>query len=132
MDPKWFAGRLRELREQAGLTQKQLGTKAGLSERAIAQWERGVREPGWSNILALCQALDVECTTFTQQPASRPSPGAGRPRKATAEDAQAEAETPQLQPPDPSDKTAADRLGLKGQQREAFIRGRREFRSGQL
>jgi transcriptional regulator with XRE-family HTH domain len=89
-----FPGRLRELREQAGLTQKQLGQQAGMSERAIAQWERGIREPGWSNIIALAKALGVTCEAFTVEPSTQlPPPRPGRPRKATAEaDDQAGAE----------------------------------------
>ena len=40
MNADWFAGRLRELREQAGLTQQQLGQKAGLSQAGIADLEQ--------------------------------------------------------------------------------------------
>jgi transcriptional regulator with XRE-family HTH domain len=81
MRAEWFAGRLKELREQAGLTQRQLGEQAGVSERAVAQWERGVREPVWSNVIALCQALGVSCEAFTQEPAPREGAGPGRPPK---------------------------------------------------
>ena len=43
MEAEWFAGRLRELREERGLTQRQLADRAGVSLRAIAQWEQVAR-----------------------------------------------------------------------------------------
>jgi transcriptional regulator with XRE-family HTH domain len=80
----WFAGRLRELREAAGWTQEQLAERAGVKREAVARWEAGKREPGWSNVLALAAALGVDCTAFTQAPADRPSARPGRPRKEPA------------------------------------------------
>ena len=51
-NPDWFAGRLRELREQAGVTQQQLAERAGLTREGIAQLEVGRRnrpgKPFWS------------------------------------------------------------------------------------
>jgi transcriptional regulator with XRE-family HTH domain len=88
-EAKWFAGRLRELREDAGLTQEQLAERAGVKRDAVARWERGVREPSWSSILALADALGVDCRAFQEEPRSVPEPKRGRPRKepeATAED----------------------------------------------
>ena len=82
MDLEAFGGRLKELREQAGLTQQQLADRAGLSLRGVSQWERGVREPGWGSVLALADALGVNCLAFQQAPAPRPEAGPGRPRKA--------------------------------------------------
>jgi transcriptional regulator with XRE-family HTH domain len=79
-NPKWFPGRLRELRELAGLTQKQLADRAGVKRDAVARWESGRREPAWSSILALCTALGVSCEAFTEQPAERPAVAPGRPR----------------------------------------------------
>jgi hypothetical protein len=45
----------------------------------------GEREPGWFNVLALAEAVGVDCTAFTQEPAARPPSGPGRPRKAPEE-----------------------------------------------
>jgi transcriptional regulator with XRE-family HTH domain len=80
MDASRFAGRLRELREGAGLTQKALGDQAGLSMRAVAQWERAVREPSWSSVIAMCKALGVTPNDFLEAPARRKRPGPGRPK----------------------------------------------------
>jgi DNA-binding XRE family transcriptional regulator len=81
----WFAGRLRELREAAGWTQEQLAERVGVKREAIARWEAGKREPGWSNVLALCEALACSCEAFTRPPAGRPPAGPGRPKKEPAE-----------------------------------------------
>lgn len=85
MNSEWLGARVRELREQAGLTQSQLGEKMGVQRLAVARWESGDREPGWSTILELCRVFSVDCTAFTQEPAERESTGPGRPRKAEAE-----------------------------------------------
>jgi transcriptional regulator with XRE-family HTH domain len=77
----WMGGRLRELREQKGLTQSQLAELVGVKRDAVARWEADVREPGWSNAVALAQALGVDCTAFLQAPAERPETGRGRPPK---------------------------------------------------
>src|SRR5262245_50609758 len=80
--PEHFGQRLKELREQTGLTQQGLAEKAGLSQRAVSHWEQGLREPSWSMVLALCSALGVDCTTFTVVPAGKPGPRLrGRPPK---------------------------------------------------
>jgi transcriptional regulator with XRE-family HTH domain len=82
----WFAGRLRELREAAGLTQEQLAERVGVKREAIARWEANRREPGWSNVVALARALGVNCLAFLQEPAAAPAPIKGRPRKGPTED----------------------------------------------
>ena len=85
-DPKklQLGGRIRELRDAAGLSREQLAAAAGVSVRAVVQWELGEREPGWFNMLALAEALRVDCAAFIQAPADRPTVGPGRPRKAPA------------------------------------------------
>ncbi len=85
MKPEWFAGRLRELREAAGLTQQQLADAAGLKLAGVRNLEQGRTYPEWPSVLALCQALGVGCDAFTTEPARQPPPGRGRPPKATAE-----------------------------------------------
>ena len=80
----WIGGRLRELREQKGLTQSQLAELVGVKRDAVARWEADVREPGWSNVVALAQALGVDCTAFLQAPAEKLTPKRGRPSKAAA------------------------------------------------
>lgn len=50
---------IRTLRTEMGLTQKQLGEIAGVHESAIAQYEKGIRNPTFETIMRLCDALDV-------------------------------------------------------------------------
>src|SRR5579872_1832895 len=53
VDPVWFPERLKELRQEKGLTQKELAERAGVSPRAVAKWEQGDREPAWSFAIML-------------------------------------------------------------------------------
>ena len=82
MNAEWFAGRLRELREAAGLTQQQLADRSGTGWRTIAHLEGGDRQPSWGTVLALCQALGVTCEAFTHEPVADLAPRPGRPPKA--------------------------------------------------
>jgi transcriptional regulator with XRE-family HTH domain len=111
----WFPGRLRELREAAGLTQAQLAEKVGVGRDAVARWEAGVREPGWSYVLALGEALGVDCTAFTVKPEDAPPHGPGRPRKPayTPETASDEAKT-QTGPASASTPKTQQRKGTTG------------------
>ena len=54
-----FAARLRELRESAGLTQRELAEKSGLHLGGLTKIEHGDREPAWSTVLDLAGALGV-------------------------------------------------------------------------
>jgi transcriptional regulator with XRE-family HTH domain len=93
-----FAGCLKELRMQAGLTQQQLAEKAGVGQRTISHLEQGVQEPVWSTLLALADALGVDCTAFLEEPAAEPPAGPGRPRKPAAESADQQPKRPRGRP----------------------------------
>jgi transcriptional regulator with XRE-family HTH domain len=82
---EWFPGRLRELREAAGLTQTQLAERVGVQRDAVARWEAGNREPLWSNVVALAESLGVSTEAFLQPPTPRAPAGPGRPARATVE-----------------------------------------------
>jgi len=51
---------LRAWREQKGLTQKDLASKAGIHFSSIGAYERGKRRAGDSELARICAALDVE------------------------------------------------------------------------
>ena len=87
MGAEWFAGRLRELREQAGLTQKDLADRAGVSKATVADLEQGRYAPSWPTVVSLAEALGVECTAFLQQPQPGVEVKLGRPRKPALESA---------------------------------------------
>jgi len=108
-DAAWFGGRLRELREKAGLTQQELADQSGLTREGVAQLETGRRKPAWATVLSVCQALGVTCEEFTKEPAEAPKRTAGRPSK-TPQPAQAGRSTT-----GPAEKPSKKNKGGKGQ-----------------
>jgi transcriptional regulator with XRE-family HTH domain len=111
MKAEWFAGRLRELREAAGLTQQQLAERAGMAWRTVTHLEGGDRKPTWETVVALCVALGVGSDEFLKPPAAPTGPRPrGRPRKATtsAVDAVADEEGPGAAPTDQRAPRARD------------------------
>ena len=90
-----FASRLKRLREEKGLTQRQLAEAAGLGLSTLTYWEQGIREPTWTALQDLCKALGVDCTAFQtdggkDDAPTDPSPR-GRPVKPTAATSEPEA-----------------------------------------
>ena len=76
-----FATRLRELRQAAGLTQKQLAEKSGLHQRSISHYEQGLVDPSLPAAQAIAAALGVTVLAF-DEPAKPIRPARrGRPRK---------------------------------------------------
>jgi len=59
-----FAARLKELREEAGMSQSALAEAAGMNLWGIAKLEQGTREPSWHTVLALADALGVSTEEF--------------------------------------------------------------------
>lgn len=54
-----FAGRIKELRAEAGLTQKQLAEKIDVLERTVSYWEQGKRECDFDMLLKLAAYFSV-------------------------------------------------------------------------
>ena len=55
-----LSGRLRQLREQAGITQEQLASSAGVAVATVRKIETCiVTEPGYFTVMALLQALNA-------------------------------------------------------------------------
>ncbi len=53
--------RIKELRNERGISQMQLGKAVGVSQKAVDYWERNVNEPKASYVIALVRFFD---TTF--------------------------------------------------------------------
>ncbi|MCI9407150.1 MAG: helix-turn-helix transcriptional regulator [Clostridia bacterium] len=51
--------RLKELRKEKGLTQKQLAELVNKSETGLASWEQGLSEPSINDIRLLCRIFQV-------------------------------------------------------------------------
>lgn len=56
---KIFATRLRALRKEQKITQEELAHKIGCSPALISFYETMLREPGLTNIIALCKVFGV-------------------------------------------------------------------------
>lgn len=67
--PSLFSQRLRQARERAGLTQQELGERAGLDVNVagprINQYENGVHQPRQQTVLDLARALGVPAAFLT-------------------------------------------------------------------
>lgn len=59
-----FAEKLRKLREQKGLTQRQLGEQVFVNHSTIARWENGTRLPDAAMILLLSKYFGVNINTL--------------------------------------------------------------------
>ena len=51
--------RLKELREEKKLTQKEFGVQIGYSQRAISNWETGITEPNIENLKQIAAFFNV-------------------------------------------------------------------------
>lgn len=54
-----FKERLKELRSEKNLTQKQLSKKLNVSEDCVYNWENGRSEPSITDLINLATILDV-------------------------------------------------------------------------
>ncbi len=51
--------RIKELRQNAKLSQKKLGALVGVNQTAVSQWERGITSPKYAQIQNLCKIFQV-------------------------------------------------------------------------
>ncbi len=56
--------RIKELRENNGLTQKKLGEYLGISDRAVSKWESGLSKPSGQNLIMLSKLFKVSVESF--------------------------------------------------------------------
>jgi methanogenic corrinoid protein MtbC1/DNA-binding XRE family transcriptional regulator len=71
---KSFADRLKHLRKQKGLTQKQLGEALGIGQTAIANYEQGNRNPDGEGLMRIAEILEVSVDALLgrEDPSARP------------------------------------------------------------
>ena len=66
-----ISGKLRELRDAAGLTQRALANRAGVTVNTVSELERGENDnPTLGVLKALAVALGVPVTALFEQPAT--------------------------------------------------------------
>lgn len=81
LEPSRFGEALRRVRDEKGLTQRELGEAAGIHPNTVAKMERGETEPSWQMVLTLAKALGVECTAFVPESVVSTGPAAKRKKK---------------------------------------------------
>lgn len=77
-----FSRRLKQLRDEAGLTQQALATAAGLSMSGVMQMEQGKRpDPRLSTVRALAKALGTDLNTLGGLEPSATAKGKGKGKR---------------------------------------------------
>lgn len=62
-----LAKRIREARENARLSQQELGESIGLSDKSISAYEKGRSQPPLENLRKIADATSYPLTYFTQE-----------------------------------------------------------------
>ena len=62
---------VRTLRSRAGITQRELATRAGTSQATIAAYESGRKSPTWRTIAALARAVGLDAEAVFVPPLTR-------------------------------------------------------------
>ena len=60
--------RLRELRNERGLTQNELASRLGVSGQTILNWENGIYEPKISQLIQLADLFNVTVDYLIERP----------------------------------------------------------------
>ena len=71
MDRESFAGRLRELRHRAGLSQEELASRLGVSAQAVSKWELASNLPETGVLVPLARLLRVSTDELLMSPVLR-------------------------------------------------------------
>jgi ribosome-binding protein aMBF1 (putative translation factor) len=73
--PVWVLDQRRELgeniaryRKEAGLSQDQLADRIGKERRSVQRYERGERDPSFSDLVLIAHGLDVALETLVKMP----------------------------------------------------------------
>src|SRR5215831_354917 len=62
-----FGARLKELRENRGLSQEALADRSGIPHHSVARIEQDRKRPKWEEGLALCAALGASLDEFAPE-----------------------------------------------------------------
>lgn len=72
MEAKQFGARLRQAREQLGLSQEDLAALVGKDQRSISEYETGKRRLSVTDLPALAAALKVSIVFFFDESVEKP------------------------------------------------------------
>ena len=68
----WLARRIRDAREDAGMTQAELAARMGRTQTAVSYWESGKRQPGLDDLIDVSVALSKHVFFFFPPEEPRP------------------------------------------------------------
>ena len=60
-----FAWNLKTMRSQSGLTQEELATAIGVSQKTVSSWEKGRTDPSIEETIKICKALNCPMEALT-------------------------------------------------------------------
>lgn len=63
-----FSKRLKELRQQRNLTQRQLAELANIPQPTLARYEQGITEPGLTSLIKIADIFGVSLDSLTGRP----------------------------------------------------------------
>lgn len=63
--------RIAEARHAVGITQEELASRIGATQRAVQSWEIGARHPRLDSLRSLATALDRDISWFYAEPDSK-------------------------------------------------------------
>ena len=73
MDSRKVGALIAERRKEKGLTQKELGRRLHVSDRAVSKWERGLNLPDAALFEPLCRELDITVTELLRGEREEPT-----------------------------------------------------------
>lgn len=68
----YFGEKIKAARKAAGMTQKQLAEKVGVSNAAVSNWEKNLNRPDPDQIELLCGILNITPSSLFGEPLSAP------------------------------------------------------------
>jgi transcriptional regulator with XRE-family HTH domain len=77
----FFATRLKQLRDGAGLSQPELAERSGVAVGTVRQFEQGRREPTYATLAKLAAGLGVSLSAFDPPAQAEPPAKPKRARK---------------------------------------------------
>ena len=63
--------RIKKLRKNKGVTQRELAERLGISEQAVSKWEKNLSNPSTKNLLEIAKIFGVSITYFYQSEESQ-------------------------------------------------------------
>ena len=70
----FYANKLKQLRKEKGLTQRELAEKLGLGKSAIGMYESGKRTPEFETLEMICDFFNVNMDLLSDVKTSTPAP----------------------------------------------------------